>query len=260
MDPTDPLTARLVLSSGVMLNLLETFDDLGIDLKGAPKTEAEGMLKAFGPAAVFCALLQGSEQVRSLEVAKSLVQRFAEAGLARREKLLGALPIAQRVTVERHETERSAGPDRVLELFTAALADLDVNAVHRLWGTGGGLKTLGDQVGRATRGEDIDREALEQLTLDHEAAKASLSEPSEPLEALPSEALAIIGSVLAGVGADGPMLERVMASALPTEAPEGYAADALGTIQRDAPKVGRNDPCPCGSGRKFKKCHGRGGA
>jgi uncharacterized protein YecA (UPF0149 family) len=21
-------------------------------------------------------------------------------------------------------------------------------------------------------------------------------------------------------------------------------------------KVGRNDPCPCGSGRKYKKCHG----
>jgi len=25
-------------------------------------------------------------------------------------------------------------------------------------------------------------------------------------------------------------------------------------------KVGRNDPCPCGSGKKFKKCHGAGGA
>ena len=25
-----------------------------------------------------------------------------------------------------------------------------------------------------------------------------------------------------------------------------------------APKVGRNDPCPCGSGKKFKNCHGRG--
>jgi uncharacterized protein YecA (UPF0149 family) len=24
-----------------------------------------------------------------------------------------------------------------------------------------------------------------------------------------------------------------------------------------APKVGRNDPCPCGSGKKYKKCHGR---
>ena len=26
------------------------------------------------------------------------------------------------------------------------------------------------------------------------------------------------------------------------------------TVRRDAPKVGRNDPCPCGSGKKFKKC------
>lgn len=25
-------------------------------------------------------------------------------------------------------------------------------------------------------------------------------------------------------------------------------------FQRDAPKTGRNDPCPCGSGRKYKKC------
>jgi preprotein translocase subunit SecA len=28
-------------------------------------------------------------------------------------------------------------------------------------------------------------------------------------------------------------------------------------IIREAPKVGRNDPCPCGSGKKFKKCHGK---
>lgn len=28
------------------------------------------------------------------------------------------------------------------------------------------------------------------------------------------------------------------------------------TVKRDAPKVGRNDPCPCGSGKKFKHCHG----
>ena len=29
------------------------------------------------------------------------------------------------------------------------------------------------------------------------------------------------------------------------------------TVRRDAEKVGRNDPCPCGSGKKYKKCHGR---
>ena len=29
-------------------------------------------------------------------------------------------------------------------------------------------------------------------------------------------------------------------------------------IRRDVPKVGRNAPCPCGSGKKFKNCHGKG--
>ncbi len=28
-------------------------------------------------------------------------------------------------------------------------------------------------------------------------------------------------------------------------------------IRRDMPKVGRNEPCPCGSGKKFKNCHGK---
>jgi preprotein translocase subunit SecA len=28
------------------------------------------------------------------------------------------------------------------------------------------------------------------------------------------------------------------------------------TVRRDEPKLGRNDPCWCGSGKKFKKCHG----
>ncbi len=31
---------------------------------------------------------------------------------------------------------------------------------------------------------------------------------------------------------------------------------APATMRRDQPKVGRNDPCPCGSGRKYKNCHG----
>lgn len=31
---------------------------------------------------------------------------------------------------------------------------------------------------------------------------------------------------------------------------------AVETVQRETPKVGRNDPCSCGSGKKFKACHG----
>ena len=33
--------------------------------------------------------------------------------------------------------------------------------------------------------------------------------------------------------------------------------DEVVTVVRSAPKVGRNDPCPCGSGKKYKKCCGR---
>jgi uncharacterized protein len=39
-------------------------------------------------------------------------------------------------------------------------------------------------------------------------------------------------------------------------APLRYKVEA---VRRDAHKVGRNDPCPCGSGRKFKQCHGAAG-
>jgi preprotein translocase subunit SecA len=30
------------------------------------------------------------------------------------------------------------------------------------------------------------------------------------------------------------------------------------TILREEPKLGRNDPCHCGSGKKYKQCHGKG--
>lgn len=35
------------------------------------------------------------------------------------------------------------------------------------------------------------------------------------------------------------------------------AAEKQQTVKRQVPKVGRNDPCPCGSGKKYKNCHGR---
>ncbi len=48
----------------------------------------------------------------------------------------------------------------------------------------------------------------------------------------------------------------------------GYSADeeaaqvqaaqqGIAQAQRDEPKIGRNDPCPCGSGKKYKHCHGQ---
>jgi preprotein translocase subunit SecA len=57
---------------------------------------------------------------------------------------------------------------------------------------------------------------------------------------------------------------RAAAVATPMAAPSRGAPapartggdDVVKTIRREEPKVGRNDPCPCGSGKKYKKCHG----
>ena len=38
---------------------------------------------------------------------------------------------------------------------------------------------------------------------------------------------------------------------------EPIAARPASTLKREGEKVGRNDPCPCGSGKKYKRCHGK---
>ena len=49
-------------------------------------------------------------------------------------------------------------------------------------------------------------------------------------------------------------LELQHADASASEAP---AQEENATFVRQQPKVGRNDPCPCGSGKKYKQCHGK---
>jgi preprotein translocase subunit SecA len=63
----------------------------------------------------------------------------------------------------------------------------------------------------------------------------------------------------------GPQITTHVTSSGPSHASSGSAAATAAepeiqlpkiTIRRETPKVGRNDPCPCGSGKKFKNCHG----
>ncbi|MFA6292485.1 MAG: SEC-C metal-binding domain-containing protein, partial [Victivallales bacterium] len=55
-----------------------------------------------------------------------------------------------------------------------------------------------------------------------------------------------------GVGGQG---------AAPQTEAEGQAAESASepqiTFVRNTPKTGRNEPCPCGSGKKYKKCCGK---
>ena len=66
-------------------------------------------------------------------------------------------------------------------------------------------------------------------------------------------------SVFGGGGAPqaAPQREPANAPAGADSAMEA-ALSAATPIRRDQPKVGRNEPCPCGSGKKYKKCCGAG--
>lgn len=52
-------------------------------------------------------------------------------------------------------------------------------------------------------------------------------------------------------------LEALNSSHPEPQSGEKEAAEKKKTFKREMPKVGRNDPCPCGSGKKFKQCCGR---
>ena len=61
------------------------------------------------------------------------------------------------------------------------------------------------------------------------------------LQSLPTDPRALLNLIYADTRGDG------QAAAEP---------EKQKTVRREAPKVGRNEPCPCGSGKKYKKCHG----
>ncbi len=63
------------------------------------------------------------------------------------------------------------------------------------------------------------------------------------------------------MSAGKPMNEAIAAVAGETAEGQGGgqppAGEVLRTVRRSGPKIGRNDPCHCGSGRKYKQCHGK---
>jgi preprotein translocase subunit SecA len=57
----------------------------------------------------------------------------------------------------------------------------------------------------------------------------------------------------------GPVAGAAPQNGAPQEGGEYY--EPSGPVRQEpvkvGPKIGRNDPCPCGSGKKFKNCHGK---
>ncbi len=71
----------------------------------------------------------------------------------------------------------------------------------------------------------------------------------------PGEEVVFASAEEAGVMANGgAATPRSVAAAAPVAASSAVQTASQGS---EFDRVGRNDPCPCGSGKKFKFCHGR---
>jgi preprotein translocase subunit SecA len=75
--------------------------------------------------------------------------------------------------------------------------------------------------------------------------------PTQPAAAPAAAAAPVVRGLAGGVARPGTVREQ-----LGDDPFQGQGSAASGTVP-SAPKVGRNDPCHCGSGLKYKKCHGR---
>ncbi|MFA6505192.1 MAG: preprotein translocase subunit SecA [Treponemataceae bacterium] len=90
--------------------------------------------------------------------------------------------------------------------------------------------------------------------------------PEERDERIARPAVTVHATSHAGVGAfGGAGVEQSPSRAAPRSSgfgggrpgPAAQSEPESATVIRNHPKVGRNDPCPCGSGKKYKQCHGR---
>jgi preprotein translocase subunit SecA len=92
---------------------------------------------------------------------------------------------------------------------------------------------------------------------------------NQMLERIKHEVVAVLCKVQVRAEEDVAAVEQLRRTQVPMEyqhaevsALQGEADTAIGneatkTFVRDGRKVGRNEPCPCGSGKKYKQCHGR---
>ncbi|HEQ72215.1 MAG TPA: preprotein translocase subunit SecA, partial [Spirochaetia bacterium] len=101
-------------------------------------------------------------------------------------------------------------------------------------------------------------EMLESIRLEiaKKVLKVKISLPEEGTTGTTAKPAAVRGEAQhAEFGQFGALQGRRRA-APPVQAPRRPVSTVTAPIQRSLPKVGRNDPCPCGSGKKYKKCHG----
>jgi preprotein translocase subunit SecA len=92
--------------------------------------------------------------------------------------------------------------------------------------------------------EEVEREELERQHRLARALQAQHAEAVSPIQAAP------------GFDATGAPIAPPSGGNVMELEPRSAPLESAAPFVRAVPKVGRNEPCPCGSGRKYKHCHG----
>jgi preprotein translocase subunit SecA len=133
-----------------------------------------------------------------------------------------------------------------------------------------GLRAIGQvDPANAYAQEGFDMFELMEASIKEEVVKYCLGVRAETRDERRSATVALrekkqeeesgFASALAAGGAGGGSGSGESTSgAMPGKTPEESRDGRHTPVKRDQPKVGRNDPCPCGSGKKYKNCCGKG--
>ncbi len=109
----------------------------------------------------------------------------------------------------------------------------------------------------ACEARDVDPEDIEEVDLKPALLKlAALQLPGS----IKAEIPALCGAMLADLESQGRLGGGRLLGAYVRALKEAFAEAASGKskpLKRPGSRIGRNDPCPCGSGRKYKKCCGK---
>ncbi len=196
-------------------------------------------------------------------------REVVEKNLDDMDALLEALE--EKVGEQLELREREFGPERMQYLVRYILLQvIDTKWKEHLYG----LDNLREGIGLRAYGQrdplvEYKREAFDMFDQMTDSIKEEAVEllfrvqqvhevkPANPIEELKAEYLHPEAGLSESKGASSMKLPRGMGTPSPfsprSEAPDNQAPTP---IKRVLDKVGRNDPCPCGSGKKYKKCCG----
>ena len=101
-------------------------------------------------------------------------------------------------------------------------------------------------------------ESLERLTIigEHVARSGNEAAVRRLIAAWSSSNRVAAEAMISGVARSWPRDRSVELSPAEEQQPMAAGADPVAQFVRETKKVGRNEPCPCGSGKKYKHCHG----